>query len=156
MKRIWSPRGKRWVARVHHRYAWLYVVGFVEPATGTTVWYVVPSVSLVVMTRVLENFARAVQAGADKHIVLVLDGAGWHTSRQLTVPDGITLVFLPPYSPELQPAERLWALVDAPLVNRSFATLDDVWDTVERRCSQLVSHQEHIRGLTHFHWWPTC
>lgn len=112
MKRVWSPRGKRWVARVNHRYEWLYVFGFVEPDTGKTVWYLLPTVNIVAMERVLKNFAKAVGVGKDKHVVLVLDGAGWHTSRNLKVPEGMSLVFLPPYSPELQPAERLWSLVD--------------------------------------------
>jgi hypothetical protein len=53
----------------------------------------------------------------------VLDNAGWHGPEGLAVPEGISLVFLPPYSPELQPAERLWPLVDEPIVNRHFASL---------------------------------
>ena len=56
------------------------------------------------------------------------DNAGWHGPKNLAVPDGIALAFLPPYSPERQPerqpAERLWPLVDEPVANRHFATLD--------------------------------
>ena len=48
----------------------------------------------------------------------MLDNPGWHGPGGLTVPDGIKLVFLPPYSPELQPAECLWVLVDEPVVNK--------------------------------------
>lgn len=106
------------------------------------------------MQEVLKNFAAAVGAREDKHIVLVLDGAGWHTSQKLTVPDGMSLIFLPPYSPELQPAERLWSLVDAPLINRTFETLQAVWDVLEQRCAALLKETERIRGLTCFHWWP--
>jgi transposase len=43
-------------------------------------------------------------------VVLVLDNAGWHSSDKLVAPEGLMLAFLPPYSPELQPAERLWEL----------------------------------------------
>src|SRR3712207_8341539 len=50
--------------------------------------------------------------------ILVLDNAGWHGPEDLAVPDGISLGFLPPYSPELQPAEHLWPLLDEPVVNR--------------------------------------
>lgn len=139
---------------MNHRYEWLYVFGFVEPKTGKTVWYLLPTVSIVVMERVLKNFARAVGAGKDKHVVLVLDGAGWHSSKKLKLPEGISLVFLPPYSPELQPAERLWSLVDQPLVNRCFDTLDAVWKVVKRQCAALIKQTDLIRGLTCFHWWP--
>ena len=100
------------MARVNHRFDWLYVYGFVHPHSGKTVWYLLPVVNTPAMQAVLDNFAQAVGAGADKHVVLVLDNAGWHTSHELRVPEGITLLFLPPYSPELQPAERLWDGVD--------------------------------------------
>lgn len=63
-------------------------------------------------------------AGVDCHY-LVLDGAGWHTSAVLMIPDGIDLVWLPPVSPELQTAERLWPLVDKPTANRISADLDE-------------------------------
>jgi hypothetical protein len=56
----------------------------------------------------LEEFAREVGVGEDKHIVLVVDQAGWHTGGEVELPEGIHLEFLPSGSPELQPAERLW------------------------------------------------
>jgi transposase len=55
----------------------------------------------------LETFAREAEAGLGRIILLVLDNAGWHGAAGLKIPDGIRLVFLPPYSPELQPAETL-------------------------------------------------
>jgi hypothetical protein len=58
-------------------------------------------------SRVLKDFAQHFRAGKNKRIILTLDQAGWHLSHQLEVPEGIHLVPLPPYSPELQPAERL-------------------------------------------------
>jgi transposase len=56
----------------------------------------------------------------------VLDNAGWHGPANLKIPDGIRLIYLPPYSPELQPAETLWALVDEPVVNKHIATIEDL------------------------------
>ncbi len=64
-------------------------------------WYLLPVVNTLSMQAVLDSFAVASGAGPDKHHVLVLDNAGWHTSRELMVPDGITLLFLPPSSSEL-------------------------------------------------------
>ncbi|WP_287358755.1 transposase [Moorena sp. SIO3B2] len=57
--------------------------------------------------------------------MLVEDNAGWHRSKKVKIPEGIKVEFLPPYSPELQPAERLWKLVDEPLVNNCFDTIDE-------------------------------
>ena len=100
----------------------------------------------------LADFARQTGAGRERHIVLVLDNAGWHGPKGLAIPDGISLVFLPPYSPELQPAERLWPLVDEPIVNQHFATLDALDTAVAARCRRL--DPTTIRPHTDFHWWP--
>ncbi len=82
----------------------------------------------------------------------MLDNAGWHGPEGLAVPGGISLVFLPPYSPELQPAEHLWPLVDEPIVNRHFATLADLEAAVAERRRRLGA--ETIKPHTDFHWWP--
>jgi hypothetical protein len=92
-----------------------YVTGFVEPATGRTVWNIANAVCKELFELILVDFARSVGAGDDKRIVLQLDNAGWHGPENLAVPDGIRLVFQPAHSPELQPAEHLWRFVDEPL-----------------------------------------
>ena len=102
----------------------------------------------------LAKFTEEAGAGRDRRIVLVLDNAGWHTEPGLAVPDGVRLVHLPPYSPELQPAERLWPLLDEPLVNRRFATLDEVDRVVARRCLDLDADRDSVKARTRFHWWP--
>jgi transposase len=56
----------------------------------------------------------------------VLDNACWHSEPDLTVPDGIRLVYLPAYTPDLQPAERLWPVVDEPIVNRHFPSIAEL------------------------------
>jgi hypothetical protein len=66
--------------------------------------------------------------------------------------DGISLVFLPPCSPELQPAERLWPLIDEPVANRHLATLAELDAIVAERCRRLDA--AIIRPHTDFHWWP--
>ena len=58
------------------------------------------------MNEFLRRFAATL--AEDEHALMVLDGAGWHTSHALAVPANITLLRLPPYSPELNPVERVW------------------------------------------------
>ena len=153
-RRVWAPRGERPVALGHHRYEWLYVTAFVQPASGETFWYLSNGVSKPFFEALLAKFAEEAGAGRDRRIVLVLDNAGWHTEPGLAVPDGVRLVHLPPYSPELQPAERLWPLLDEPLVNRHFATLDEVDRAVARRCLDLDADPASVKARTRFHWWP--
>jgi transposase len=132
----------------------LHVTAFVRPTGGETEWYLSNTVNKPLFEAVLADFARLIGAGARRVVVLVLDNAGWHGPAGLAVPDGIRLVHLPPYSPELQPAERLWPLVDEPLVNRHFAALADIDAAVADRCRQLRADGDRIAARTAFHWWP--
>ncbi|GAA4011565.1 hypothetical protein GCM10022631_24710 [Deinococcus rubellus] len=76
------------------------------------------------------------------------------TTPLLRCPDGITLVFLPPYWPELQSAERLWQRTDAPLENRHFETLTQLQKTLAAQCCWLEKQQNRFRALTGLHRWP--
>ncbi len=151
---VWAPVGERPIALGHHRFEWLYVTGFVEPASGRTVWNIANTVCKEMFELVLADFAKSVGAGPTKRIVLQLDNAGWHGPENLAVPDGIYLVFQPAHSPELQPAEHLWAFVDEPLANHCFATIESLDQAVGDRCITLTRQPDIIRDSTLFHWWP--
>ena len=152
IRRVWAPKGQRPIALGHHRYKWLYVTAFVQPISGEVFWYVSNGVSKPFFAALLALFAREAGAGRERIIVLELDSAGWHTAPNLAVPDGIRLAYLPPYSPELQPAEHLWPVLDEPLANQSFATLADLEHVVTERCRVL--HHDQLKPGTTFHWWP--
>lgn len=153
-RRVWARSGERPIAAGHHRYQWLYVTAFVQPASGETVWYLSNGIDKPFFEKLLGTFARTVGAGRERIIVLVLDGAGWHTEPGLTVPEGLRLVYLPPYTPEMQPAEHLWALVDQPVANRYFETIDDLEAVLAERCRFLHQDRNLIAAHTNFHWWP--
>ena len=83
LRRQWAPKGQRPIAVGRHRYEWLYLYGFVHPATGEVVWFVCSTVDAELLSAVLAAFAAAVGAGEGKLIILVLDNAGWHISGDL-------------------------------------------------------------------------
>ena len=118
-RRVWAQQGEQPIAAVKWRFQWLWLYGFVHPESGETYWWILPKVNINLFNRVLVDFAQHFGVGKNKRIILVLDQAGWHTSDQVEVPEGIHLFFLPPYSPELQPAERLWPGVHLTLANTS-------------------------------------
>jgi transposase len=70
------------------------------------------------------------------------------------MPEHVHLLFLPPYAPELQPAEHLWPLTNACLVNRHFASIEDLEDAQFARCAARQRQPDVIRSTTLFHWWP--
>ena len=148
LQKVWCFDGERPIAPVQHRYDWRYLVSFVHPASGRTIFHLATSVNLDLFAVELEAFARAVRAGPSKQIVLVLDRAGWHASLKLRVPEHVHLLFLPAFSPELQPAEHLWPLTNTALVNRHFATIEDLEDAQLARCAALQRRPDLIRSTT--------
>jgi transposase len=84
--------------------------------------------------------------------VLVLDRAGWHSTQRLRAPDHLHLLFLPPYSPELQPAEHLWPLTNTALTNRHFPSFEELEDAQAARCVALQARRALVRSTTLFQW----
>lgn len=153
LRRVYVPAGETPIADVNWRFKWLWLYAFLHPKTGETYWWILPYVNTKLFNQVLADFAQEFGLGANKRILLAVDQAGWHTTKDLEIPEGLHLMFLPSHSPELQPAERLWTLVDEPIANRSFETLHDLEDVLFHRCQSLLQQTELIRGLTGFHWW---
>jgi transposase len=110
-------------------------------------------IEIELFNRVLADFAHHFGLGQNKHVLLSVDQAGWHTSEKVVLPEGLHLEFLPSYSPELQPAERLWSVLDEPIANRTFEKIEDLEQVLCDRCCVLLKQRDFIRGLTHFHWW---
>jgi hypothetical protein len=148
LRRVWALSGQRPVVRVYHRYEWLYVYCLVRPSTGHSCWLILPAVNAQVFALALEHVAREGGAGAENRILLVLDQAGYHTSGEVHVPEGIDLEFLPAYSPELQPAERLWPLTNEGVANKFFADLDELEEALIKRCGALADQPALIRSPT--------
>ncbi len=155
VRRVWAPKGQRPIAHVARHYEWLYVYGFVRPATGQSWWGLLPRVTTDAFALALAAFARDERIDAEHRAVLVVDQAGWHIAHDLALPEGVDLAFLPAYSPELQPAEHLWALIDEPIATRAFADLDALEAVLVARCRTLEADRPRITTHTRFHWWPS-
>ncbi len=154
LRKVWAKRGQRPITVVRPRYEWLYVYGFVRPETGETSFWLTDSVNIETMTTILAAFVRERKRATGADLDLVLDQAGWHISDKLAVPEGLELFLLPAYSPELQPAEHLWSVLDEVVVNRVPVDLAEMECWVSRRCNELSDDKERVRRLTHFSWWP--
>jgi hypothetical protein len=154
LRRQWAPRGERPIACAAPRYEWLYLYAFVRPATGQVVWFLCNTVNTPLFSAILVSFAREVGAGPDKTVLVTLDNAGWHSTPQLIPPPGVRLCFLPAYTPELQPAERLWPLTNEAIANRGFATLEELDAALVERCRHLDEQPGVIKALTRYAWWP--
>ena len=129
---VWAERGSRPRALKDLRREWAYLFGAVCAERGVGAALVLPHANTHAMTLHLAEISRQVAPGA--HAVLVCDGAGagWHrTGGRLRVPDNITLLRLPPYSPELNPVETIWEYLRA---NKLSNSVFDTYDTIVDRC----------------------
>lgn len=155
LRRVWAARGKRPIYPVRPRYEWLYLYAFAHPNSGRSFWLLMPTVSIVAFNAALHAFADFALPSQTRRLALLIDNAAWHTSPQVIRPLGLDLDFLPACSPELQPAEHLWALSDVPLVNRCFDSLAQLEQALIDRCGWLQNQFDLIRSTTRFHWWPS-
>jgi transposase len=136
--KCWSRKGVRPMATVKTGYDNFYMYSAVSPATGEDVSLFLPWVNTAMMNVFLEALQKALNG---RECLLVLDQAGWHSSRDLLVPQNIKLVYLPPYSPELNPVERLWQwLKRHSLRNQFHPNLESAMNAVQK-CFQQTTRR---------------
>lgn len=147
----WAKKGTRPRQPKDQRYANAYVFGAVCPARDTGAALVLPYADTWAMQQHLNEISRHVATGS--HAVLTLDKAGWHTTKKLRVPHNITLLHLPPASPELNPAENIWQyLRQTYLSNRVFASYDDVIDACSQAWNKLLAEAGRIASIATRRW----
>ncbi|MDZ7711324.1 MAG: transposase [Roseovarius sp.] len=121
--------------------------GAVCPERGTTAALVMPHADAQAMNAHLVEISKTVAEGA--HAILVLDGAGWHGSKALCIPENITLLLLPPYAPELTPIENVWACLRA---NRLAISVFEADAEIVARCCDawnfFAGDIEAVRSIT--------
>ena len=144
--RRWAKRGTRPVAPLDQRTRSAWIFGAICPARGVGAALVLPRCNTVAMTLHLREISRMVAPGA--HAIVNVDQAGWHFSKALEVPDNITLVPLPPKSPELNPVENVWQFIrENWLSNRVFKSYDDILNHCCFAWNQLIQQPWKIMSI---------
>ena len=129
------------------RFESLYLFAACRPGTDQAFALALPEATATTMSLFLAGFAEQLEPGA--HAVLILDQAGWHGSRRLTVPGNITLLPLPAYSPELNPVERVWLyLRERFLSHRVLDGYTAVLDAACRAWNALAAEPGRLASLT--------
>jgi transposase len=144
--RVWARRGSRPRTVQQTGYTSLYVLAAVCAATGAMSALIMPALNTAVVNLFLEQFARELPAGV--HAVLIWDGAGFHTALDVVVPSNVSLIQLPPYSPELNPVENLWHYLRAHhWSNRPYRDYDELQEEAVRSLCAARQDTETIKTV---------
>mgnify|MGYP002780834497 CR=1 FL=1 len=141
---VWARTGSRPTVVKQTRYEWVYLYAAVEPATGASAAIVAPNVNTGTFNAFLKVLASEIKP--DEHAILIMDQAGWHVSKALRLPENITVLLLPAYSPELNPVENLWHYLRSHyLSNRVFDDYDHLLDASTAAWRELT--QDVIKSV---------
>lgn len=133
-KHCWCFKGLRPTVPCHHIREYRYAYGAVEPKTGEAFFLVLPYCNTDCMNVFLRELSRTY---ANDYILLVADGAAWHKSKSLEIPENIEIFPLPPYTPEMNPIEQIWKEIrKRGFKNEIFQTLEHV---IDRLCDTICS-----------------
>ncbi len=151
LTRVWAERGTRPRLTRQQQYESAYVFGAVCPSQDQAVGLVMPRVNTEAMQDHLALLSEQVPTG--RHAVVVLDRAGWHTTTKLKAFENISLLPLPPYSPELNPTEQVWAqLRSRSLGNRCFKNYDDIVQASCEAWNAFVGEEGAVQKLCSRAW----
>jgi len=149
-RRCWAPRRVRPVVGARLQRKFLYAFAAVSPHDGVMDSLVLPWVNAQTMTLFLATVA---ERHPEEFIVMVMDQAGWHLAGDLVVPENMRLVYLPPYSPELNPAEHLWDFLrENHFANTVLRDLDAVEATLAQGLRDMEADPPSMQKLTGFNW----
>jgi hypothetical protein len=149
---VWAPIGSRPLMVRDNRHVSAYLFGAICPSRAVGAALIMPGVNAEAMNEHLQEISSQVMPGA--HAALICDGAGWHqTGGKLQVPYNITLLPLPPYSPELNPMENVWQYLRA---NKLCALVWDSYEAIVDACQDawnfLINDPERIRSIGSREW----
>ena len=149
--RRWAKRGTRPRAPQDQRTKSAYIFGAICPARGVGAALVLPRCNTLAMQWHLDEISSQVAPTA--HAVLLLDRAGWHTTKKLTIPSNITLLHLPPRAPELNPVENVWQFMRANwLSNRVFKSDDQIVALCCEAWNRLIDQPWKIISIGRRKW----
>ena len=151
LTRSWAIKGSRPRVVRQRQFLSAYLYGAICPTRQKAAALIMPYVNSACMSQHLAEIATQVSEG--HHAIVVVDRASWHTSDKLTIPNTITLLPLPAYSPELNPQENVWQwLKSRHLANRVFSSFDAIVDAATDAWNCFVKKPELIESIGTREW----
>lgn len=150
VRKSWAPAGERPVCRYQFVREYLYVYCAVSPLEGEMFSLILPEVSTEAMSVYCRELS---ESYPDRKILMFMDKAGWHVSKNLKLPNNLTIDFLPPYSPELNPQENVWKYLRTNhFANVYTGSLDAVEKILMEAIPKLSSNKNTVISITGYDW----
>jgi len=153
VRAAWSPPGVRPLVLAAAERQFRYVYAAISPFDGDIDWCVANMMNTENMNLFLQQIS---DRYPDDHVLMVVDGAGSHRSKELRIPTNVHLLHLPPYCPELNPVEHLWDYArEKACANRYFENLDNVVERVEYELGKLAQGTlDTAKKVSQMFCWP--
>ena len=149
--RLWAIKGTRPDAIRQQQYEYAYLFGAVCPSRGIGEAFISPYANKDVMRIHLEQISMATETG--RHALILMDGAGFHVESLEEEFSNISILKIPPYSPELNPIEQVWSwLRQHYLANQSFADYNEIVDKLSFAWNQLMALPEKVKSICSRDW----
>jgi transposase len=151
LSKCWIPKGMRAIVGKQIIREYTYAYTSVCPQTGETFSMVIPYVSIELMQLYLNEFSESFK---NYRVILTMDNAAWHTSKKIEIPDNIVTWSIPPYSPELNPAEHIWKYIRnvKKFNNHTFKTIEEVELKLAEALMEIENEKKIISSLTNYKW----
>jgi transposase len=141
-----TAKGVQGICNYHHEFKNMYLFGAFSPITGDAFLLELPECNTDMFQLYLNHFA---EQKPNELKIIFLDNGAFHKAKRLIIPNNIILVFIPPYSPELNPAELIWKYLKARIVNQTFKTLNDLSNYLMKIIQKHLT-SERIQSITNY------
>lgn len=151
LSRIWAKRGTRPRKVKQQQFISTYIYGAACHETGESFALVLPYANTNAMNKFLKELSLTIRE--DRHVALLIDNAGWHSTKKLVVPSNITLVALPPYAPELNAMEQVWQwMKNHFLSNQCFSSYENIVAAACYAWNQFSQNVNLVKSIMYRNW----
>jgi len=148
--RCWAPNGIRPECRSQIIREYIYAYSAISPKDGKIDSFIAPYADKEVMSIFLHQVSARFE---NDFIIMIMDKAAWHTTEKLEIPENIEILFLPPYSPQLNPVEHLWDEIrEKFFANKAFKDIDAVEDNLMEGLIFMNESSDIVKNLSNFSW----
>lgn len=149
--RIWAAKGVRPRKVRQKQFLSTYIYGAANHKTGESFALILPYANTAAMNKYLHEFSSVIKSG--RHAAVLIDNAGWHQSKDLVVPDNITLIPLPPYSPELNAMEQVWEWIKKHCLSyQHYERYEDIVNQASKGWNSFSDNMELVKSIMHRDW----